>query len=125
QALMAQEPCVAELLDTAVYDSPVRKITSYAADVTALHGRDYALLGNAGGFIDPIFSSGVTMALKSAVLAGDLVDRQLRGQPADWDAAFEVPLRAGSRVFGTFVEAWYDGTLKHVFFKRDVPEDIR
>jgi flavin-dependent dehydrogenase len=125
QTLVTQEPCVARLLSAAVYDRAVWKVSNYAAGVTALHGHDYALLGNAGGFVDPVFSYGVTVALKSSVLASDLIDRQLRGLEADWDGAFDAPLRAGVRVFDTFVKAWYDGSLKHVFFKQDVPPRIR
>lgn len=125
QTLIAQEPCMARLLGNAVYDNPVRKLSNYAVGVTALHGRDYALLGNAGEFIDPVFSSGVTVALKSAVLASGLIDRELRGQTVAWDSEYEQPLRAGMRVFRSFIEAWYDGSLKHVFFQKDTPWRLR
>lgn len=125
QALIAQEPRMARLLGNASYDSPVRKIENYAVGVSTMHGRDYALLGNAGEFVDPIFSSGVTVALKSAVLASELVDRQLRGQAADWESEFEAPMRAGLQVFRSIVEAWYDGALKHVFFQPDPSLTIR
>lgn len=125
RALTAQEPCMADLLADAIYERPVNKLANYASSVSRLHGRDYALLGNAGEFVDPIFSSGVTVALKSATLASDLIDRQLRGRPADWNNEFDATLRAGVRVFASFIKAWYDGSLKHVFFTRDAPTRIR
>lgn len=123
--LIAQEPRLAMLLDNAVFDTPVRAMHGFAAAVSQLHGQDFALLGNAGEFVDPVFSSGVTVAMKSATLAATLVDRQLRGQPVDWQMEFAAPLRAGSRVFEAFVNAWYDGSLKHVFFKTDPDPDIK
>src|SRR5699024_4674118 len=65
---------------------------------------------------DPVFSSGVTVALKSAVLAVDLVPRELAGGTVGWDAEFQPPLRAGTTVFKGFVEAWYRGDLQKIFF---------
>lgn len=125
QALIAQEPHMARLLVNAEYDSPVRSTANYAVGVSALYGRDFALLGNAGEFLDPVFSSGVTLALKSAALAAGLIDRQLRGEAPDWDGEYEVPLRHGLRVFRTFVESWYRGELKHAFFNIDPDPEIR
>lgn len=116
QALFAREPGISDLLANAVYDSPVRESKNFAVAVDRLQGRDYALLGNASEFIDPIFSSGVTLAMRSSVLAAEQIDRQLRGVETDWQGGFEEPLRDGLRVFRGFVEAWYSGDLRHVFF---------
>ena len=41
-------------------------------------GNGWVLVGDAGGFIDPIYSSGVFLALKSAVLAAEAVTDGLR-----------------------------------------------
>lgn len=123
--LIEQEPRMRRLLANAVFDDQVRTVNSYSVSVSRMHGPGYALLGNAGEFIDPVFSSGVTLAMKSAVLAADLIDRQLRGEPADWDVEFETPLRAGCDVFRIFVEAWYDGSLRNVFFQPNPTVEIR
>lgn len=122
---VAEEPRLARLLAAAAFDSPVRQVINYAGNVEHLHGRDYALLGNAGGFIDPVFSSGVTVALESSVKAASLIDEQLRGQTPAWDTRFERPLRAGLRVFRAFIDAWYSGALRHVFLKTHPDPEIR
>lgn len=122
---VGQEPCLARLLANADFDSPVGQTENYAYDIAALHGRDYALLGNAAGFVDPIFSSGVTIALESALRAVEPIDAQLRGDAVDWDRQFEDPIRAGQRVFTSFIAAWYRGALKHVFFNPAPDPDIR
>lgn len=81
-----------------------------------MYGKGYALLGNAGEFLDPVFSSGVTIAMKSASLAADIVDRQLKHQVVDWKAEFVEPLQIGVETFRTFVTAWYEGGLQDVVF---------
>ncbi len=59
-----------------MWDTPARRIAGYAANVKSLRGKGYALLGNAGEFLDPVFSSGVTIAVKSASLAAGLIGRE-------------------------------------------------
>lgn len=116
KAILAREPRMAALLANAVYDTEVRESKNYAVAVSTLHGPDYALLGNAAEFIDPVFSSGVTLAMRSAVLASEQIDRQLQGLETDWHEGFEVQLRHGLKVFRGFVDNWYNGSLRHVFF---------
>jgi flavin-dependent dehydrogenase len=106
------------VLDRAEYHLPGRRISGYAAAACRPHGRHFALLGNAAGFLDPIFSSGVTIALKSAALAAQLVDRQLRGATVDWEREFALPLACGVETFRHFVAAWYDGRLQDIIFAR-------
>jgi len=116
QQLVFQEPSLADLLKNAVFDTPVNTIKGYSADVTTLYGDGYALLGNAGEFLDPVFSSGVTIAMKSASLAVDVLDKQLNQQAADWQKEFVEPLQVGVETFRTFVTAWYQGGLQDVVF---------
>jgi len=110
------EPRLCGLLNNAQFSSPVRRLQGYACNVKQLWGQGYALLGNAGEFLDPVFSSGVTIAMKSAELAVDVLDRQLRGELVDWDEEFARPLKLGVDTFRTFVEAWYDGRFQDVIF---------
>ncbi|MGZ8165926.1 MAG: NAD(P)/FAD-dependent oxidoreductase, partial [Methylobacter sp.] len=73
QAIIGQEPSLTGLLKNAVFDQKINAITGYSANVKSLYGKGYALLGNAGEFLDPVFSSGVTIAMKSASLAADIL----------------------------------------------------
>jgi len=123
QSLVAQEPELAAILRNAVYDTQVREISGYAADVTSLWGPGFALLGNAGEFLDPVFSSGVTIAMKSAYLAVDAIKRQFSGETVDWESDFAAPLKRGVDTFRAFVETWYDGRFQDiVFFERQQPQ---
>ena len=116
------EPRLRELLANAQTIRPVGELVGYAATVTTLHGPHFALLGNAAEFLDPIFSSGVTIALKSAILAAGVLDRQLNGAAVDWEREFADELNYGVETFRSFVAGWYDGSLQDViFFPRQTP----
>ena len=119
RALIAPETTLSGLLKQAKYDTRIGVIEGYSADVKQLYGKDFALLGNAGEFLDPVFSSGVTIALKSASLVADVLDRQLRGLQPDWEAQYAKPLKQGVDTFRSFVEAWYDGRLQDIIFASD------
>lgn len=116
QPLLNQDPSLAKLLKKAVFDTKVSSIKGYSASVTSLYGNGYALLGNAGEFLDPVFSSGVTIAMKSASLAADVLDKQLNHQPFDWQKEFAEPLQRGVDTFRAFVTAWYEGGLHDIVF---------
>jgi len=100
------------------------EIKGYAANVKSLHGPGFALLGNAAEFLDPVFSSGVTIALHSAKLAAQTLDRQFRGETVDWESDFAKPLMFGVETFRTFVDGWYDGSLQDVIFYRHKTPEI-
>lgn len=120
-----QEPRLASLLSRATPVRDTGRLEGYSADVERLHGPGFALLGNAGEFLDPVFSSGVTIALDSALRAAPLVQRQLQGESVDWFSEFEQPLRRGVATFREFVEAWYDGRLPRIIFSPNQPARIR
>jgi flavin-dependent dehydrogenase len=124
QALRA-EPGLHKLLAAAETVRPVGEMTGYSASVTRLHGRHFALLGNAAEFLDPVFSSGVTIAMKSASLAAAVLDRQFKGEPVDWERDFADPLNYGVETFRSFVAGWYDGSLQDVIFFPRQQQNIR
>ncbi|MFT4069583.1 NAD(P)/FAD-dependent oxidoreductase [Paraburkholderia sp.] len=125
RALIQQEPTLNRLIGNAPFLMPVRQIGGYAANVERLHGPGYALLGNAGEFLDPVFSSGVTIALRSAHLAARTLNRQLDGASVDWSADYDVPLRKGIDTFRAFVERWYTGELQDIIYYPDQTPSIR
>jgi len=123
--LIAQEPSLKALLKHAVFDTKINSIKGYSADVSSLIGNNYALLGNAGEFLDPVFSSGVTIAMKSATLAAEILDKQLNGYTVDWQAEFVEPLQVGVETFRAFVTSWYEGGLQDVVFYNQQQENIK
>ena len=125
RAFIDETPSLSGLLQNAVWDTPARTINGYSANVKTLHGPGFALLGNAAEFLDPVFSSGVTIAMRSASMAAGLLHRQLQGETVDWHTEFSVPLKRGVDTFRAYVEGWYEGTFQDVIFHSDSPPEIR
>ncbi|TCB59339.1 NAD(P)/FAD-dependent oxidoreductase [Acinetobacter terrae] len=123
--ILVDDESLLQVLRNAKFDTPVRTLVGYSANVKHLADRNYALLGNAGEFLDPVFSSGVTIALKSSSLAIPLVDQVLQGQQVNWMEQYEKPLREGIQVFRAYVESWYSGEFQDVVFSTQQDEKIR
>lgn len=101
-----------------VWDEP-RFLQGWSASSEKFYGKGYVLTGNVTEFLDPVFSSGVTLASVSAQRAANLVLQQLRGEAVDWDTNYMAYMQTGVDVFRTFVDTWYDGTLFKIFFAKD------
>lgn len=116
RSFIDETPSLAGVLQNAVWDTPARTIGGYSANVKTLHGQGFALLGNAAEFLDPVFSSGVTIAMRSASMAAAVLHRQLQGESVDWQSEFAEPLKRGVDTFRCYVEGWYAGTFQDVIF---------
>ena len=119
------DPNLKRLLTNAIPKNEVRSIKGYAANVSKLYGENFALLGNAGEFLDPVFSSGVTIAMKSASLAAPLVIEQLQGVQVNWENSYAQPLKFGVNAFRCFVEAWYDESFQNVIYHDQHDDSVR
>ncbi|KJK19970.1 NAD(P)/FAD-dependent oxidoreductase [Pseudomonas sp. NPDC087612] len=122
---VAQTPSLAKVLANAVWDTPARTIGGYSANVKTLHGPGFALLGNAAEFLDPVFSSGVTIAMRSASMAAGVLHRQLQGENVDWQSEFAEPLKRGVDTFRAYVEGWYNGSFQDVIYHPASSPEIR
>ncbi|HUD41407.1 MAG TPA: NAD(P)/FAD-dependent oxidoreductase [Dokdonella sp.] len=125
RAIIAETPTLNRLLADAVWDTPARKLVGYAANVSSLWGKRFALLGNAGEFLDPVFSSGVTIAFKSASLAAAALAREAAGETVDWQRDYADPLKRGVDTFRAFVDSWYAGGFQDVIFHPRQSAEIR
>jgi flavin-dependent dehydrogenase len=115
-AILREEPNCAGRLAKAEPVMKTQRLHGWTTITRQLHGPGWAVAGNAGDFLDPVFSSGVMFALESATLAGQLAARQLKGESIDWDAAYDGHMQKAIGVFRTFVKAWYAGDLARLFF---------
>jgi flavin-dependent dehydrogenase len=88
---------------------------SYCTDHT--HGDNYVLLGDAYAFIDPVFSSGVMLAMQSAVIGAETIDIWLR-EPARRRKAlkqFDKRMRHGPKEFSWFIYRMTSPTMRDLF----------
>ncbi|MGI2188315.1 NAD(P)/FAD-dependent oxidoreductase [Shewanella oncorhynchi] len=115
-SIVNEEPGLKALLANAKVVQECATLKGYSANVSRLATDKFALLGNAGEFLDPVFSSGVTIAMQSASMAAKCVTKQLNGETVDWQADYSAPLMQGVNTFRTYVQAWYDGRFQDVIF---------
>ncbi len=103
-------PPLGERLAGARRVMPVKAIRDFSYKSRRLAGDGWVLAGDAFGFIDPIYSTGVFLALKSGEMAADAIHDALAAD--DPSAArlgrFEPELRAGMEALRKLVYAFYD-----------------
>jgi len=121
KAVIHEDPELSRLLADAEYDTQPYNLNAWSGNVTQFAGDGYAIVGNAGEFLDPVFSSGVTVALQSADLAVDVIDKIFKGEDYDWLKDFEQPLKVGINTFKSYVENWYTGGFQDVIYS-DIQE---
>jgi flavin-dependent dehydrogenase len=93
-----------------------RFLQSWSSTTSTFYGKGFVLTGNVTEFLDPVFSSGVTLATVSAQHAAHMVVRELNGEQPDWENDYMKKMMQGVDVFRTYVNGWYDGTLFNIFF---------
>lgn len=115
---VSQRVASAKALD----DLRVAKEFSYSTDQVA--GDGWVLVGDAWGFIDPVYSSGVYFALQSAALAADCVDTGLKhgDTSAEQLGAWGPEFKAATNSVRKLVHAFYSGEFRVGRFVMDHPE---
>lgn len=124
RAILMSDPNAARRLSNMEFAFPPKRIGGYSCAVKRLYGPGYALAGNASEFLDPVFSSGVTLAMESGMRAAKVIAKELRGQKPDWEKEYAEHLMQGVKTFRVYVNAWYDGTLANIFFAPDRDRDV-
>ncbi|MDE3247984.1 MAG: tryptophan 7-halogenase [Bacteroidota bacterium] len=116
RALIASQPYTAERFQDVEFVFEPRILQSWSATTSSFYGDGFVLTGNVTEFLDPVFSSGVTLASVSSQMAAHLVIKKLQGEQVDWEKEYTQPMMQGVDTFRTYVMAWYDGTLDTIFF---------
>ena len=124
RAVLQSDPNAAKRLANLQFAMPAQRISGYSCSVKQLFGERFALVGNATEFLDPVFSSGVALALASAERAAQVLGRQLRGEPVNWQTDYADHVMQGINTFRAYVAAWYDGRLPQIFFAAQRNPDI-
>ena len=118
ETMIAETPAVANLLEAATREWPVRVEKDFSFRSRAYAGDRWMLVGDAGSFLDPVFSTGVAIALESgleaaqsleaALLVGDLSARRF--------TRFARRQQRRYRTFRRFVLAFYTAEFRDLFF---------
>lgn len=125
RAMIESEPNTSNRFRGCEFIFEPRTIEGWSVTTDKFHGDGFVLTGNVTEFLDPIFSSGVTLATVSGHLAAKLVVRQLNGEKPDWNKEFTEPTLNGVNVFKTYVMTWYDGSLQEIFYSPNQNIEIK
>jgi flavin-dependent dehydrogenase len=121
--MIADTPAVTRLMTTATREWPVRVEKDFSFSSRAYAGDRWLLAGDAGSFLDPVFSTGVAIALESGLeaaqavaaglAAGNLSARQFR--------RFARRQRQRYLSFRRFVLGFYTPEFRDLFFADEPP----
>jgi flavin-dependent dehydrogenase len=110
-------PPLAERLKDARRIEATEATGNYAYSGRVTHGSNYILLGDAFAFIDPVFSSGVMLAMKTAFVGASTIDICLRDPARSPNALkeFDKIVRRGPREFSWFIYRMTSPTMRSLF----------
>ena len=117
---IGQCPPLAERMAAAHLTDVIEATGNYSYSCERNHGRNYVLLGDAYAFIDPVFSSGVMMAMQGSFDAADAIDSWLDhgAEPALQAAALrklDARLRHGPRTFSWLIYRMTNPVMRDLF----------
>ena len=107
---VTEQPLMVEKMKNATRVTPVYSASDFSYRNRRLAGDRWLLAGDAAGFIDPVFSSGVFLAIMSAEQAADALEEVLRDERKR-ARLFKKYSRTVNRVMDvylTFVNSWYN-----------------
>ena len=100
-------------------------IQNFSTAIKQIYGDGYIITGNSGEFLDPIFSSGVTFATETGLLAAKLVTKIIKGENVDLEKEYVEPVQFGVDVFTSYVNEWYSENLQKLFFHKPENPEVK
>jgi flavin-dependent dehydrogenase len=125
RTLIEAEPYIRERFRDIEMVFEPRMLESWSTTSEKFYGDGFVLTGNVTEFLDPVFSSGVTLATVSSQMAAKLVIRKLKGDSIDWHNEYTMPMMQGVNTFRSYVTTWYDGTLDKIFFADKINLEVK
>ena len=126
-AEVSRSPWMRRMIGDAPRVNPVRAAADYSFRVGTLAGDGWLAVGDAAGFLDPLFSTGAHMAIGGGVRAARAIDEALTG--GDVSAARFAPyakmMRTAGDLFLGAVQSFYRGDLRGLLFAKNQRPVIR
>lgn len=117
---LAATPAATPLFERARRVSPARYDADYSYLATRMAGDRWVAVGDAAAFLDPIFSTGVLLAMEGGLEAAEVIDRGLRtgDLSARAFAGYERVVRKRYHHFRRFAAGFYDPVFRDQWFSR-------
>ena len=114
---IAATPWVAERMLNAERVTQVYARRDFSYRMKRIVGQNYALIGDAAGFLDPIFSTGVFIAMKSADIASTAVEARLRKGGMRLLKRYERDMSNALEKYFRFISNFYRREFLEVFLQ--------
>jgi flavin-dependent dehydrogenase len=117
---LANTPAAAPLLERARRVSPARFDADYSYLATTMAGDRWVAVGDAAAFLDPVFSTGVMLAMQGGLEAAEAIDVGLRSGDvtARAFAGYERVVRKRYHHFRRFAVGFYEPAFRELWFTR-------
>ena len=121
--LIADTPAVARLMVNAERRWPVRVERDFSYGARAYSGDRWLVVGDAGSFLDPVFSTGVAIAMESGLEGARAIDEGLKRGDLTAGAfrTFDRRQRGRYLSFRRFVRGFYTPEFRDLFFSPEPP----
>jgi flavin-dependent dehydrogenase len=119
-SLIAQCPALSERLAGAQMTGPATATGNYSYRAAKMAGKHFVMVGDAYAFIDPVFSTGVYLAMKSAFLAAEAVTACLHSPAAEAHRAlrqFDAQMRGALTRFSWYIYRINTPAMRDLFVK--------
>jgi flavin-dependent dehydrogenase len=117
-AVLAISPVAQKMLRTATRLFAPRATADFSFRARTLRGEGWLSIGDAGGFIDPLFSTGAHLAMYGGLRAADAIDAALEADDLSCARfeAWEQEVRSGAELCVGAVQSFYRGDLSTYLF---------
>lgn len=107
--LVQSNPSFAEAMSEARRIDPLKREADYSYQMDRFCGDGYVIIGDAARFVDPIFSSGVSVAMHSAKFAAERILVALSEDDVSREVLlpYERKLAAGVAIWYDFIKVYY------------------
>jgi flavin-dependent dehydrogenase len=117
---LADTPAALPLLEKARRVSPARFDADYSYLATRMAGDRWVAVGDAAAFLDPVFSTGVMLAMQAGLEVAEAIDHGLRAGDvsARIFARYERAVRGRYHHFRRFAVGFYEPAFRKLWYSR-------
>lgn len=116
-----------EFLSNAKQERSVGALADFSYRIDQLAGDGWLFVGDAGGFLDPLFSTGAHLAIQGGFIGAETIDEALRRGDTSRAAFrdYEAAVRYAVDLFLGVVQGFYAGQFREVLFEEHQRKPMR
>lgn len=107
---LREASCLSEILADSIPEQDANAVSDYSYYARNKFGSNWAMIGDSGAFLDPIFSSGLFVAMESAKRVSNAIDHKF-GNGVDKFPETFLEIEGAYQLIEKFVRLFYDPDL--------------